>query len=142
MSYKIITRDVANASGLKRFYTGASCRFGHDSPRFVSTGACVQCNRVRADKYRKDKQATATARSRGAFVYSLHVDDHAAALAFCQALDLQRGKVPEVPAGKAAQFSQGAQSFEMPEWLTRHRQTLLDQLQKPAVRHIPKEFDK
>lgn len=31
------------------------------------------------------------------FAYMLHPDDHAAMLAYCQALDMQRGRVPQVP---------------------------------------------
>lgn len=39
-----------------------------------------------------------TARLQGLFTYKLHKDDHAKALAYCQALDLDRGYMPHVPA--------------------------------------------
>lgn len=32
---KIITRTEAATSGLKRYYTGKSCKHGHDSERWV-----------------------------------------------------------------------------------------------------------
>ena len=35
-----------------------------------------------------------TARLQALFTYKLHPDDHAAALAYCQALDLNRGQRP------------------------------------------------
>lgn len=40
---KIITRTEAATSGLKRYYTGKSCKHGHDSERWVHNGHCVQC---------------------------------------------------------------------------------------------------
>ena len=40
-----ISRSEARALGSKRYYTGRSCKRGHISERFVSTGACAACNR-------------------------------------------------------------------------------------------------
>ena len=40
---EIITREEARRQGLSHFYTGAPCRKGHDSPRYVGEGKCVQC---------------------------------------------------------------------------------------------------
>lgn len=40
---KLISRQDARAAGLKKYYTGATCRYGHDAERYVSTGNCVKC---------------------------------------------------------------------------------------------------
>jgi len=40
---KIITRMSAAHSGLKRYYTGKLCKYGHDSERYVYNGHCVEC---------------------------------------------------------------------------------------------------
>jgi hypothetical protein len=41
----IITYETAKASGLKRYRTGRACRNGHAAERFVSSRACVECDR-------------------------------------------------------------------------------------------------
>lgn len=86
MQHAIISREDAAAQKLTHFFTGKACRYGHVAPRFVSTGGCVECNSARAARFRKDAPAL--------FTYPLHADDVAAALAYCQALDLQRGRIP------------------------------------------------
>lgn len=101
MQLQIITRADAFAQGLKRFYTGRPCKFGHDSERFVSTGNCVECGAVRAKRFTSERALTM-----GKFVYPLsHPDDHVAAWAYCQALDIARGVKPTVKAPPpAAEF--------------------------------------
>jgi hypothetical protein len=89
MEHSLISRDDAHAAGYKRYYTGNPCLRGHDSPRFVTTGGCVQCGRDRSNNYAKSKNS-----EQGRFVRDLHPDDFAAAHAYCDALDLQRGRVP------------------------------------------------
>lgn len=46
-----ITRHRAAALGLKRFYEGTICLKGHNSPRYVSTGACIACQREQQRRY-------------------------------------------------------------------------------------------
>ena len=41
---KIISRDAAKQKGLKRYYTGTPCKYGHDAERFVLSYLCVKCN--------------------------------------------------------------------------------------------------
>lgn len=41
----IIPRDAAKAANLKRFFTGEPCAEGHIAERYVSTGACCECNK-------------------------------------------------------------------------------------------------
>lgn len=96
---------------MKRFYTGKSCRYGHDAQRFVTTGGCVECNAQRSRAFRRPP---------GAFVYDLHPDDHAAALAYCQALDMQRGRAPNAPAPAVP-----APPLVLPADLARHRASII-----------------
>lgn len=86
MPLQVISREQAATQKLIHFFTGKPCKYGHNAPRFVSTGGCVECNTNRAALFRKDAPAR--------FTYALHPDDVAAALAYCQALDLQRGRTP------------------------------------------------
>lgn len=51
---EIITRIDAAKRGLKRYYTGKTCKHGHDSERWVYNGHCVECTmesnrRIRAE---------------------------------------------------------------------------------------------
>lgn len=43
----VISRDDALSRGLTTYYTGKPCLHGHDSPRYVSSWACVECNNAR-----------------------------------------------------------------------------------------------
>jgi len=97
MKFEIINRADAHAQGLRRFYTGKPCKFGHDSQRFVTTGNCIECANQRSRRFAVQKNATD-----GKFVYPLkNQADHAAAWAYCQALDLARGEVPTPKPGAA-----------------------------------------
>lgn len=103
MLYETISRRDALNLGRRRFYTGRPCKNGHDAQRFVSTGGCVACNSDRAKAFSKASSVAANARARGMFAYELHPDDFAAARAYCQALDLARGRIPaQTPDAAAA----------------------------------------
>jgi len=41
----IISRDDARAFGLRRFYTGEPCMWGHICEHYTSSGECVECKR-------------------------------------------------------------------------------------------------
>ena len=41
----ITSRKEARLAGESLYYTGKPCRKGHDSPRYVSSGQCVECKR-------------------------------------------------------------------------------------------------
>lgn len=47
MAAPIISYAAAKAAGLKRYFTGESCKHGHVAERFVSNCACVECSKVR-----------------------------------------------------------------------------------------------
>lgn len=95
--HTIIKRSDAAAAGLKFFYSGTPCAQGHDAQRYTSTGNCVACHKARGQHVGADIRKARVARLRGHFNYPLHVDDHAAALAYCQALDMARGIAPTMP---------------------------------------------
>lgn len=97
----LIKRKEAFERGLKRFYTGKPCAKGHDAERFVTTGGCVKCNAERSSLFKKSAAAASISNLRGHFGYPLHPDDYAAALAYCQGLDLARGRVPHAPEAPA-----------------------------------------
>ena len=44
----LISRAGAIASGVKRYFTGEQCKFGHAAERRVSDHGCVECSRVKA----------------------------------------------------------------------------------------------
>jgi 5-methylcytosine-specific restriction endonuclease McrA len=46
-SRPIVTRAEALAAGLKHFFTGVPCKFGHVDERLTSSKACMECTRVR-----------------------------------------------------------------------------------------------
>jgi len=46
-----ITKEVAQAAGLKQFYEGLICKNGHVGPRYTGNNDCVLCSRQR-NKYR------------------------------------------------------------------------------------------
>jgi len=51
---EIITRKDAKRRKLKRYFNGSPCPNDHISERYLSSGACVECNRARG-KGRKYK---------------------------------------------------------------------------------------
>jgi len=53
--FPIVTRAEAEASGMKRYFTGLSCIAGHVNERYVCNNRCVTCDRIRQDE-RKAKR--------------------------------------------------------------------------------------
>ena len=49
----IISRAEAKAQGLKRYYTGKTCLYGHDEERVTSSGTCVACQAERTRLWRE-----------------------------------------------------------------------------------------
>jgi hypothetical protein len=43
---EIVSRAEAKAKGLKRYFTGATCKHGHTAPQFVANSRCVVCARA------------------------------------------------------------------------------------------------
>lgn len=115
------TRMQAAMDGDSKYSTGRPCIHGHPPIRYTSSGICVKCNAENAQKFKSGYNKAKNARASGAFVYHLHPDDHAAALAHCQALDLARGRAPHVPPAPVV-----AAPFVLPEDIARHRAVLLE----------------
>lgn len=119
--FTVKTRMQAALDGDSKYSTGRPCVHGHPPIRYTSSGICVKCNAENAKKFVKDVNKAKNARASGAFVYPMHPDDHAAALAYCQALDLARGRAPHVPTAPTV-----AAPFVLPEDIARHRAVLLE----------------
>jgi 5-methylcytosine-specific restriction endonuclease McrA len=51
----IITRQQAISSGLKRYFTGKPCKYGHISDRYVSSFQCYECGQQPEYKARKSE---------------------------------------------------------------------------------------
>lgn len=119
--FAVLTRQQAANLGQKRYYTGRPCSKGHSAQRFTSTGGCVVCSKNYVKEYQSRLKKTTVANLAGFFSYPLHPDDHAAALAYCQALDLARGRAPHVPAAAVV-----AAPFVLPADIARHRAVLLE----------------
>ena len=61
---EIISREEARAKGLKRYFTGEPCVHGHVCERYVSSDACVECERARRRAYRQTPRGRANDRAR------------------------------------------------------------------------------
>ena len=94
---EIKTRKQASANGDHKYFTGKSCMSGHLGPRYTASGICCKCNSENVKKYNRKMQSGVQAKQRGLFTREIHPDDHAAVHAYCDALDLQRGRVPQSP---------------------------------------------
>lgn len=106
---EIKTRRQAAEAGEKKYYTGRPCIHGHDGPRYTSSGICCACNIKAMQRYNQSIRTQANATAAGLFTYRCHPDDHAALLAYAQALDIQRGRVPQmVPPAPDAPFDAAA----------------------------------
>lgn len=138
---EIKTRRQAAESGESKYYTGRPCSKGHDGPRYVASGICCKCNSEGVKRYNSKVALLKNNKLAGAFVYDLHLDDHAALLAYAQALDLQRGRTPRVPA-KAKHAAGAGASLED---VARFRAQALGEIDKLTPDHrpayVPKEFD-
>jgi hypothetical protein len=47
----VAERIAAKEQGLIRYFTGKPCKNNHVSERFVSDGKCLECNRIKMQKY-------------------------------------------------------------------------------------------
>jgi len=54
---KIMTRLEAAENGQLRYYTGKSCRRGHDAERYTRSGMCVECAKLAATRYNQKASA-------------------------------------------------------------------------------------
>jgi len=145
LDFAVCTRKEAFEQGFIRYTTGKKCVRGHLSYRYTSTGACAACNYDSAKKYSTGLTKKRIEKALGYFSYPIHQDDQAAALAYCQALDMARGRTPHVPpppmptgAELAAQATIEIAQIRA----ERKREEMLRQLEleRNPPRHIPTEM--
>lgn len=66
----VISREDAQARGIKRYYTGNLCKNGHDAERRVLSGHCVSCTKEavyrvpREERLRRQKEYDAKAKAK------------------------------------------------------------------------------
>lgn len=48
----IVTREEAKAAGLKRYFEGDECAYGHVAERLVRNQGCTECARIRSQAWR------------------------------------------------------------------------------------------
>ena len=53
MGMELISAREAFDKGLKRYFTGVPCKFGHIVERMICNGVCVECLRIRRHKTRE-----------------------------------------------------------------------------------------
>ena len=58
---KIISRDEAKAQGLKRYFTGKPCKYGHVAERYATSIVCVECERTQYEANPEKTNARARA---------------------------------------------------------------------------------
>jgi hypothetical protein len=51
MNSLMINRFDAKEQGLVRYFTDKPCKNGHISDRYVTDGKCIECNRIKMQKY-------------------------------------------------------------------------------------------
>lgn len=49
-------RQKAREANEKHYWSAGPCENGHDSPRFTSTGRCVECHRLKMARHREVKR--------------------------------------------------------------------------------------
>lgn len=52
----IISRTEAARMGFKRYFSGEPCTHGHIAEYFVSSGNCVECQKLRAKQWKQDNE--------------------------------------------------------------------------------------
>ncbi len=56
---KIITKQEALTKGLKRYFTGIKCKYGHLSERYIN-GSCIVCDSIKSARYYKTPKGKKT----------------------------------------------------------------------------------
>lgn len=61
---KLLSRKEAKAKGLKRYFTGKPCKYGHVDERVAVSGVCMECSRINCRKWKRDNPETHAAINR------------------------------------------------------------------------------
>lgn len=100
MALGIMTRAEACTQGLKRYFTGQPCKYGHTAERLVSNLTCIECSNEKQRQkpwHRSSEDALATHRKRGA-AWKVNNKDRA------DFRDKEYRSRPEVKAARAAWY--------------------------------------
>ena len=137
----IKTRRQAYEAGENKYSTGKPCSKGHESIRYTASGICCQCNAEYARSYATKFTKKRIEKVLGYFSYPIHPDDCAAALAYCQALDMARGRTPHVPPPPMPTGAELAAQATI-EIAQIKREAMLRQLEleRNPPRHVPNEM--
>ena len=85
---QIIICKEAKAQGLKRYFTGKPCKYGHIAERYCSDSYCVACNAARVKAHRRANREENLARQKA--WYAANRDKHLARQKACYAADRER----------------------------------------------------
>ena len=145
--HTIKTRRQANEAGENKYWTGTPCKRGHNSLRYTVSGICCACIAESRRSYNTKFTKKRIEKALGYFSYPIHPDDCAAALAYCQALDMARGRTPHVPpppmptgAELAAQAT--IEIAQIKAEIKREEMLSQLELERNPPRHIPTEMRK
>lgn len=53
---ELVTRKVAQLAGLRRYFTGKPCKYGHVAERFVCDKSCAECRNINSVQWKKDNK--------------------------------------------------------------------------------------
>jgi hypothetical protein len=87
--WPIQSRGDAARLGKDKFYTGRTCKRGHVSQRYVSSGQCVACMAARSKGFKDDRAAAA--RGLVPFNTMVHPDDLQTAQVLIENMNRARG---------------------------------------------------
>jgi hypothetical protein len=107
----IITRQEAKAQGLKRYYTGLACKYGHVSERLVSNKTCCQCALERSQQpdvkvEAAERKKTPEYKAKQEAYYKANTERYAAQQAEYRKLNTER-----IATRKAAYYAANTERF-------------------------------
>jgi hypothetical protein len=83
---RVMSQAEAKAEGVKRYWTGKSCKHGHPCCRYTSNGCCIKCHEKAMRDARKRKRDGLTG-----VTVRVHEDDRYQMQALANALNAARG---------------------------------------------------
>lgn len=66
--FNIVSRAQAREAGANRYFTGKPCPKGHVVPRQISSGACIECMRIRGAEWREKNREKCRQNSRDDYI--------------------------------------------------------------------------
>jgi hypothetical protein len=117
---KISLRARAKAAGLKRYFTGKPCKYGHIAERLTRTGFCAVCYKLwtKANYLKNAEILRAAARKSTLRRYHAKKDDPAYRQILKNRARLYRERYPEKQAAFCRE-RQAAKLFRSPVWVSK-----------------------